>query len=225
MKILLVENNKKLALSIAKHLKAEFFTVDHAYDGLECETLAHISSYDIILLDIGLPLQDGWTTCKNMRKKGITIPVLMLTAYGEISDKVKGFECGADDYLTKPFHIEELIARIHALMRRPHPFKSPTIEYSGVAFDPAAHRVTRNGKEITLNAKEFSLLDLLLRTPEKIVTRDKIMDTVWDMNADPRSNVIDALVKQLRSKIDKGFDVELIHTVRGFGYTISNRGN
>jgi DNA-binding response OmpR family regulator len=147
----------------------------------------------------------------------------MLTALVDISDKVKGLDCGADDYLTKPFHAAELTARIRALLRRAPLHSLPVFEKFGVTIDIASHSAFREGKEFSLSIKEFSLLELLMKNSEKIVTRDRIMDSLWDMNCDPKSNVIDATVKLLRAKIDKGFSVPLIHTVRGIGYRFSTK--
>ncbi|MDD5673095.1 MAG: response regulator transcription factor [Chitinivibrionales bacterium] len=223
MRILLVEDDKKLAASIAKNLRAEGFAVDHAYDGLQGEEFAAVNTYDVIILDIGLPLQDGWTTTAHIRRDKITTPILMLTARDDVADKVKGLNSGADDYLTKPFHGAELVARIRALMRRPLPVVQPVIEKFGITFDPSSHRVKRESKDIILSAKEFALLELLMRSPGRIVSRETIMESVWDMNFDPRSNVVDALVKLLRNKMDKGFSKPLIHTLRGIGYQLADK--
>ena len=223
MKLLLVEDDKKLAASIAKNLRAECFAVDHAGDGIHGEELAAVNTYDVIILDIGLPKQDGWTTCTNLRRDKITTPILMLTARDDVADKVKGLNSGADDYLTKPFHGAELVARIHALMRRPFPVRQPVIEKFNVTLDPASHQVKREGSDIALSAKEFALLELLMRSPGRIVSRETIMESVWDMNFDPRSNVVEALVKLLRQKIDKGFGKPLIHTLRGVGYQFAEK--
>jgi two-component system, OmpR family, response regulator len=224
MKLLLIEDDKKLAASIAKNLRAECFAVDHAGDGIEGEELAAINSYDVIILDIGLPRQDGWTTTANLRRANIPTPILMLTARDDVADKVKGLNSGADDYLTKPFHGEELVARIHALMRRPLPVRQAIIEKYKVTLDPATHQVKREGQEIALSPKEFALLELLMRSG-RIVSREMIMESVWDMNFDPQSNVVDALVKLLRQKIDKGFKRPLIHTLRGVGYQFVDKNN
>jgi DNA-binding response OmpR family regulator len=223
MKLLLVEDDKKLAASMAKNLRAECFAVDQAGDGIEGEELAAVNSYDVIILDIGLPKQDGWTTCANLRRDKIATPILMLTARDDVADKVKGLNSGADDYLTKPFHGDELVARIHALMRRPVIVSQPVMEKFKVMLDPATHQVKREGKEIALSAKEFALLELFMRFPGRIVSRETIMESVWDQNFDPQSNVVDALVKLLRQKIDKDFHKPLIHTLRGVGYQFAEK--
>jgi two-component system OmpR family response regulator len=218
MKLLLIEDDRTLAASLTKNLKAESFVVDHAFDGIDGEELASISNYDCILLDIRLPKQDGIVTCKHLRKQGILIPILMLTALDDVTDKVRGLDSGADDYLTKPFSVAELAARIRALSRRQPLERSTVIERHGVVLDPAAHSVRRDGIAIPLGPREFAFLELLITRCGRIVSRDTIMEQLWDMNADPCSNVIDAQIKLLRRKIDKGFPFPLIHTIRGFGY-------
>jgi DNA-binding response OmpR family regulator len=177
----------------------------------------------VIILDIGLPRQDGWTTCVHLRRDGLKTAILMLTARGEIQDRVKGLDSGADDYLGKPFHVAELVARIRALMRRPPAVRSSIIERHGVTLDPASHEVERDGHAISLTAKEFALLELLMRSEKAIVTRFAVMESLWDMNADPRSNVIDATVKLLRRKIDKNYSTPLIHTIRGVGFRFGHK--
>jgi len=225
MKLLLVEDDRRLASAIAKNLRMESFVVDHAYDGLEAEELAAIGTYDVIILDVGLPKQNGFVTSANLRRDGISTPILMLTAMDDVSDKVKGLDSGADDYLAKPFHTAELVARIRALMRRPQQVACTIFEKFGVTINPANREVHREGKEIMLSAKEYALLELLVRRPGEIVTRETIMESLWDMNDDPHSNVIDAAVKLLRHKIDKGFSFPLIHTVRGIGYRFTKDAN
>lgn len=223
MKLLLIEDDKKLAASMVKNLRAESFAVDHACDGIEGEELAAINTYDVIILDIGLPRQDGWTTTANLRREKIATPILMLTARDDVADKVKGLNCGADDYLTKPFHGDELVARIHALMRRPTQVSQPVVQKFNVTLDPATHEVKREGREIALSAKEFALLELFMRSPGRVISRETIMESIWDQNFDPQSNVVDALVKLLRQKIDKGFKKPLIHTLRGVGYQFAEK--
>jgi DNA-binding response OmpR family regulator len=225
MKLLLVEDDRTLAASLAKNLKAESFIVDHAYDGVEGEESALVNCYDAIILDIGLPKQDGLQTCAKLRRNGIAVPILMLTARDDVADKIKGLNSGADDYLTKPFHTAELVARLRALLRRPRPVMNMVIERSGVSLDSASHRVLRDGREISLSVKEFALLELLMRSAGRIITREAIMESLWDMNYDPRSNVIDAVVKLLRQKIDRGYSTPLINTVRGIGYRFAEEGS
>jgi len=225
MRILLIEDDLKLSASIAKHLRAESIAVDIAPDGRKGEELAHINAYDVILLDIMMPHQDGWTTCKNLRKEKVATPILMLTALDDIEDKIRGLDTGADDYLPKPFHIGELLARIRALARRRTEVRSTNIEKFGLRLDIATHRAYRDGKEIILTSKEFALLELFIMHPGKILTRETISEHLWDMNFEPRSNVIESFVRFLRQKIDKGFETSLIQTVRGAGYVFSDKKN
>jgi two-component system OmpR family response regulator len=218
MRILLVEDDRKLAAGIAKSLKAEDFSVDHAYDGVEGEQCASVNHYDAIILDIRLPKQDGFTTCSNLRNRNICTPILFLTAVDEVADKVKGLNCGGDDYLTKPFSTAELVARIHALGRRPVQVRLPVMNHFGVTLDTASHQVHRDGEEIFLSVKEFALLELFMKHPGEIIAREMIIDTLWDIHSFPQSNVVDALVKLLRMKMDNEDHTSLIHTVRGVGF-------
>jgi DNA-binding response OmpR family regulator len=222
MRILLIEDDSKLSASIAKHLRADSFAVDVAGDGRKGEEFAHINEYDVILLDIMLPHQDGWTTCKNLRRTNVLTPILMLTALDDVDDKIRGLDSGADDYLPKPFHIGELLARIRALARRKTEVGTANIEHYGLRLDTATHKAYRNGKEIILTSKEFALLELFMMHPGKIVSRETISEHLWDMNFEPRSNVIESFVRFLRQKIDQGFDTSLIQTVRGAGYIFSD---
>lgn len=222
MRVLIVEDDKKIAASVAKNLKAEGYAVDIAEDGVKGEMQAKVNEYDVILLDVMLPKRDGWTVCSRLRKEGILTPILMLTALNDVSDKIKGLDSGADDYLPKPFHIGELLARIRSLSRRSLQVKTSLIECFGVVLDQSTHKVSRGGKEVLLSAKEFALLELFMTHPKKILTRDTISEHVWDMNFERNSNVIESFVKFLRQKVDKGFSPSLIHTVRGAGYVFSD---
>jgi DNA-binding response OmpR family regulator len=222
MRILLIEDDSKLSASIAKHLRAESFAVDIAGDGKRGEEFAHVNEYDVILLDIMLPHQDGWTTCKNLRRAHVLTPILMLTALDDVDDKIRGLDSGADDYLPKPFHIGELLARIRALARRRTEVRTTDIFHFGLRLDIATHRAYRDGKEIVLTSKEFALLELFMMNPGKILSRETISEHLWDMNFEPRSNIIESFVRFLRQKIDKGFDTSLIQTVRGAGYIFSD---
>ena len=222
MRILLIEDDRILSESIARNLRAESYAVDPAYDGLRGEELAKVNEYDAILLDVMLPKQDGWTTCGNLRRARISTPILMLTALSDVGDKIKGLDSGADDYLVKPFHTGELLARIRSITRRPTDVKSARIERAGLVLDLNLHKAVREGREIPLTAKEFALLELFMMNPDKILSRETISEHLWDMNFEPRSNVIESFVKFLRQKVDKGFDRALIHTVRGAGYLFSD---
>ena len=223
MRILLIEDDNKIAATLKKSLKAEGFAVDVAHDGLKGEELAVINDNDVILLDVLLPKQDGWTTCRKIREQKVLTPILMLTALDDVEDKIKGLDSGADDYLAKPFHAGELLARIRSLARRRTEVRSADIEQFGLRLEMKTHRVFRNGKEISLSAKEFALLELFMMHPNEIISRQRISEHLWDMNFEPRSNVIESFVKFLRQKVDKGFKTQLIHTSRGSGYFFSDR--
>ncbi|HTX17167.1 MAG TPA: response regulator transcription factor [Bacteroidota bacterium] len=222
MRVLLVEDDRKLSASLAKSLRAEGFVVDIARDGVAGEELAKVNANDVIVLDLMLPKQDGWTTCVNLRKAKVLTPILMLTALDDVADKIKGLESGADDYLPKPFHFGELVARLRSLSRRRTDVRTPLIERFGLTLDVNTHKAYRQGKEISLTTKEFVLLEYFMMNPARILSREAIAEHVWDMNFDPRSNVIESFVKFLRQKIDRGFDRQLIRTVRGSGYLFSD---
>ena len=223
MRILLIEDDRKVAAAVSKNLKAESFAVDVADDGLKGEEFASINEYDVIILDVMLPVQDGWTTCANLRRDKIMTPILMLTALGDVSDKIKGLDTGADDYLTKPFHFGELLARIRSLARRKSEVRTALVEKFGLRLDINTHKAYREGQEITLTAKEFALLELFMLNTGRILSRETISEHLWDMNFERRSNVIESFVKFLRQKIDRDFERPLIHTVRGVGYTFSDQ--
>ncbi len=222
MRILLIEDDQNISFSLAKRLKAEGYAVDVARDGIRGEEMACTNDNDVILLDLMLPGQDGWTVCSNLRKKGILTPILMLTALGDVEDKILGLDKGADDYLPKPFHFGELLARIRSLTRRTTDIRSSVVEKFGLQLDLGTHAARREGRDISLTSKEFALLELFVRNAGKIVSREMISEHLWDMNFEPRSNVIESFVKFLRQKVDKGFAQPLIHTVRGAGYLFSD---
>jgi len=221
MRILLIEDNRKIAGALSKSLRAEGYAVDVANDGVSGEELALVNDNDVIILDVLLPRQDGWTTCTHLREKKILTPILMLTALDDVNDKIKGLDSGADDYLSKPFHFGELLARIRSLTRRGTEVRSTAIEKFGLTLDVNTHKAVREGREVPLTAKEFALLELFIMHPGKILSREMISEHLWDMNFEPRSNVIESFVKFLRQKVDKGFSTQLIHTVRGAGYRFS----
>ena len=223
MRVLLIEDDPKITRALVKTLRAEGYAVDTAPDGIQGEALAKVNDNDIILLDLMLPRQDGWTTCANLRRANVKTPILMVTALDDVDDKIAGLDMGADDYLVKPFHTGELLARMRSLTRRPTSARTAIIEQHGVTIDTSTRRASRNGKEISLTAREFSLLELFLLHADTVVTRAMITEHLWDMNFEPRSNVIEAFVKFLRQKIDQDFETPLIHTVRGSGYIFSDR--
>jgi DNA-binding response OmpR family regulator len=218
----LIEDDTRIAAAITKHLKAEGYAVDVAADGLTGEELAKVNDNDVIILDLMLPRQDGWKTCSQIRRAGVLTPILMLTALDSIDDRIAGLDLGADDYLPKPFHYGELLARIRSLARRRTEVRSAVIERFGLRLDTSNRRAWREGNEIPLTAKEFSLLELFMMNPDKVLTRETISEHLWDMNFEPRSNVIESFVRFLRQKIDRGYDTPLIHTVRGAGYRLSD---
>ena len=220
MRILVIEDEKKLAGFIRKGLVEQSYSVDVAYDGMRGFVLASQNDYDLIILDIILPKLDGWTTCRKIRKDGITTPILMLTALGETDDKVKGLDSGADDYLTKPFEFAELLARVRAILRRKYSQNETILRVAGLILDPARHILERDGKTIKVSPKEFALLEYLMHNQGKVMTRTQISEHVWDIDFDRGSNVIDVYIKSLRQKVDKGFSGRLIHTVIGVGYVL-----
>jgi DNA-binding response OmpR family regulator len=223
MKILIVEDDKELSNLIAKRLKDEGFTVQQAFDAEEGISYATYDNYDVIILDIMLPKMSGYQIIEYLKNKKIKTPILVLSAKGEIEDKVKGLQLGADDYLTKPFSFPELIARIQVLIRRSKNIEEISkLKYADLTMDLFKKEVYRNGKKIDLTAKEFELLKYLLENAERIVTRNMILENVFDIDFDIESNVVDVHIHRLRDKVDKSFEKKLIHTVRGFGYVLKS---
>ncbi|MEP7147237.1 MAG: response regulator [bacterium] len=220
MNILIIEDEKKIAEFMRKGLKEQLFNVEVANDGLMGQRLAQLNDYDVIVLDILLPKQDGWTTCNNIRMEGIKTPIMMLTSLGQTSDKVKGLNLGADDYLAKPFEFKEFLARIRALVRRGSTEKQSVLKIDNLILDSAEHIVKRNNISIKLTSKEFALLEYLLKNKKRVMSRTQISESVWGLDFDRGSNVVDTYIKFLRQKIDKGFPRKLIHTVIGVGYVL-----
>lgn len=223
MRILLIEDDKRIAAAVSKNLRAEGYAVDIACDGIVGEEFAKINDNDLIILDVMLPRQDGWITCSKLRKQNILTPILMLTALDDVQDKIRGLDTGADDYLVKPFHFGELLARIRSLVRRTTEVRTAAIEKFGLRLDVNTHKAFREDREIFLTAKEFSLLELFMLHPNTILSRARISEHLWDMNFEPRSNVIESFVKFLRRKVDRGYKRQLIHTIRGAGYMFSDQ--
>lgn len=217
---MIVEDEKKVASFIKKGLEEEYFSVDTAHNGKDGLELASTEEYDLIILDVMIPYMDGITVTKELRKRKILTPVLLLTVNDSVNDKVEGLDAGADDYLTKPFAFEELTARVRALMRRVEAQKSSTLSAADLKVDLISHSVTRNNNEITLTQKEFSILEYLLRNKNRIVSRIKLIEHVYDYHFDTETNVIDVYINKLRTKIDHDYDKKLIHTVRGSGYIL-----
>jgi len=225
MHILVVEDEQRLAQLLRRVLTEERHSVDLAYDGKSGLDLAENDTYDAVILDVMLPGMDGIAVCRQMRQDRIMTPVLMLTARGAVEDRVRGLNVGADDYLTKPFAMEELLARVNALLRRRNrPFEntSTQLQVADVTLDLIAHEARRAGRIIELTAKEFALLEYLMRHPGQVLTRTQITDAVWRYDLDNLSNVVDIYIHYLRDKIDQGFSRPLIKTVRGVGYKIES---
>lgn len=220
MRLLVVEDEKKLAGFIKKGLEEEGYAVDVTHDGEEGLALALDRVHDMIILDLSLPRMDGLQVLQSLRKKNVMTPVLLLTVRSTIEDKVSGLDAGADDYLTKPFAFEELVARVRALLRRGGGSGPSRLRYGDLILDPVRRTVFRGETRIELTAKEFALLEYFLRNPERVLSRTMILDHVWDYDFDPETNVIDVYVNYLRKKIDADRKTRLIHTVRGAGYVL-----
>jgi two-component system, OmpR family, response regulator len=221
VRLLVVEDDVKIASFILKGLRSAGYAVDHALDGEAGLDLALSEPYDGIVVDIMLPKRDGLSLIRQLRNGQVNTPVLILSARGEVDDRVKGLETGADDYLTKPFAFSELLARVQALIRRAGGISEPTrLSVAELSVNLLTREVIRDGKNIALQPLEFSLLEYLMRHAGRIVSKTMIMEHVWDYHFDPQTNVVEARISRLRDKIDKGFEKKLIHTVRGVGYVL-----
>jgi heavy metal response regulator len=218
MRILVVEDQPSLLKTIARRLQEDGYSVDTANDGEEGLDFALVSDYDCIVLDIMLPVIDGMTVLKRLRENNIVTPVLFLTAKDAIEDRVRGLDLGADDYLIKPFSFDELLARIRALLRRQSISRETVIKIKDLTLDTNTHAVTRGGKPIELTAKEYAVLEYLMRNKGRLLTRSQIADHVWNYDFEGNSNIVDVYIRYLRRKIDDGFEDKLIQTVRGSGY-------
>jgi DNA-binding response OmpR family regulator len=216
MRILVVEDEHKIANSIKKGLEQEGYPTDTVYDGIEGYDLASSEPYDIIVLDLMLPQMDGLTIVKKLREENIHTPVLILTAKGQLEDRVEGLNSGADDYLVKPFAFSELLARIKALARRPKQSLGKILKIGNLTLDPISYEVKKGGKKVNLSKKEYVLLEYLMRHPGKIISKEQIINGVWDYDADILPNTVEVYIGYLRNKIGR----EIIQTVRGFGYKI-----
>jgi heavy metal response regulator len=220
MRLLVVEDEVKVAGFIRRGLEEEGYAVDVCHDGEEGLRMGLDRVHDLIILDVLLPGMDGLEVLKELRRKGIATPVLVLTVRATIEDKVLGLDSGADDYLTKPFSFQELVARVRALLRRRIETEPPVLQVADLILDPVRRVVTRGDDRIDLTPKEFALLDYLMRNPGRVLTRTMIIDHVWSYDFDPLTNVIDVYVNYLRKKIDAGREPRLIHTIRGAGYVL-----
>lgn len=223
MKILLVEDEQKLSSALSKGLSLEGYTVDVIPDGKKALTRIslHRSDYDLIILDLMLPSMDGYEICKQVREWNITVPILILTARAETDTKVQLLLSGADDYLVKPFSFAELVARVRALLRRPQEALPEKLKVGEIELNPGDRKVTRSGKEIPLTLKEFGLLEYFMRHPNQVVNREDLLNHLWDFNYVGFSNVVDVHVKNLRRKLDSGYDRSVLETVRGIGYRLA----
>jgi two-component system OmpR family response regulator len=220
VRVLIVEDQPKLAALLARGLREEGHAADIAERGEDAAWMALAARYDVIVLDIMLPGIDGLETCRQLRLREVWTPVLMLTARDAVGDRVIGLDAGADDYLTKPFSFEELLARLRALHRRSPAERPVTVEVGELRLDPAAHRAWRGETELDLSAKEFALLELLMRRPGNVLSRGQLLEGAWDMAYERRSNIVDVYIRHLREKIDRPFGSDTIETVRGVGYRL-----
>jgi two-component system copper resistance phosphate regulon response regulator CusR len=220
MRILVVEDEREAAAVLARGLREQSFAVDVVHDGPAALEQASINDYDLVVLDLMLPGMSGLQVCRRLRSTQVAVPILMLTARGEPDERVAGLDAGADDYLPKPYHFPELLARIRALLRRGPSLASAVISIDDLSVDTRARRVTRGGEGVSLTTKEYALLDYLARRQGDVVTRGEIAEHVWDDSFDPMSNLIEVYIQRLRRKIDDGRAVKLIHTRRGTGYVL-----
>lgn len=220
MRILVVEDDKKVASFLEQGLREDGYSVDVAYDGTEGETLAHVNDYDLLILDVMLPGKNGVDIVRGLRRKNTPVPILLLTARDAAEDVVRGLDAGADDYLTKPFRFEVLLARVRALIRRGGAKRTEALRYADLELDRIQHTATRSSRDLKLTAREFQLLEYFLLHSEEVVRRTHLLEKVWDLSFDPMSNVVDVHVAKLRQKLRAGGDPPLIHTVRGVGYVL-----
>jgi DNA-binding response OmpR family regulator len=220
MRVLVVEDERKVANFIKHGLEEERYVVDTAYDGISALEIIMNNHFDAIVLDVMLPGKDGFTLLKEMRDSGIATPVIMLTARANVEDRVAGLDLGADDYLPKPFSFDELAARLRSILRRSSPEKSTKLRSGDLILDTVSHLAYRQGREIELTTKEYSLLEYMLRNKNRILSRSTITQHVWKHNFDPESNIIDVYIKRLRSKIEKPGEKPLIQSIRGVGYRL-----
>jgi DNA-binding response OmpR family regulator len=220
MRVLVVEDEKKTASFVRKALQAEGFAVDVCYNGDDALAAVRATPFDGIVLDIMLPGRDGLSVLRQLRERKSTIPVLLLSARGEVNERVEGLNAGADDYLPKPFELAELVARVRALTRRSGENKSTVLRVADLTLDTVTHRAQRGGADIELTAREYRLLEFLMRSPGRLCGRMMILEKVWDYDFDPGTNLVDVYIRRLREKIDATFEPKLLHTVRGAGYVL-----
>jgi DNA-binding response OmpR family regulator len=220
VRILVVDDDERLCSVVERGLTEEGYAVDTAHDGEEGERLARINDYDLVVLDIMMPRLDGLSVCRNLRRTHNDVPILMLTAKDAVPDRVVGLDSGADDYLVKPFAFDELVARVRALTRRSAPARTPTLAVGDLVLDTVSHRVHRGGREIQVTAKEYAVLEYLIRNPGALITRGMIEEHAWNNDFDSVSNLVDVYIRRLRWKIDTEGEESLIETLRGAGYRL-----
>ena len=220
MRILIIEDNRRLNDSLGKALTEDGYAVDAAYDGVEGEDMVLLTPYDVIILDVMLPKRDGIEVCRSLRDQKIATPILMLTARDSLDDKVLGLDSGADDYLVKPFEIKELRARLRALLRRDSDEKGGNLILVDLRIDPASHYAWRGERPLDLTAKEYALLEYMMRNPNRLITREMVVAHLWDYGQTIASNVVDVYIRRLRRKVDDPYSTKLIETVRGAGYRL-----
>ena len=223
MHILIAEDEAKTSAYLVKGLTENGYTVDTAADGRGALRLAQEHVYDALVMDVMLPLLDGWSVVQALRAAGNRTPVLFLTARDRVEDRVRGLELGGDDYLVKPFAFSELLARLRSLLRRGSQFQSEVLRVADLAIDPVRHQVERAGQKLHLTPKEFALLALLARKPGRVLARVEIAESVWGVDFDTQTNVVDVVIRRLRAKVDAPFDCPLIHSMRGMGYVLEKR--
>lgn len=220
MRVLVVEDEQKINRTLCQALREESYAVDAAFDGEEAEELTEINDYDLIILDIMLPKKDGLQVCTGIRQRGLRTPILLLTAKDSFEDRVQGLDSGADDYLVKPFHMGEMMARVRALLRRGSLATSTRLQVADLILDTRSHRVTRSEQPVELTSKEYAMLEYFMRHPDQVLTRTMISEHVWDDAFDSFSNIIDVYIRRLRRKIDDISATKLLHTIRGSGYLL-----
>ena len=221
MRLLVVEDEQKVASFLKRGLEEVGHVVDVAHTGTDGEYLASVNPYEVLVIDCMLPDKDGRQVCRELRAAGNSTPVLLLTAKDTTSDRILGFDSGADQYFTKPFDFNELLARIRALGRHTRPVPLRALVVADLEIDPASRRVARGGRDIALTTKEYQLLELLVRRAGQVISRTEIIQQVWDMHHDPTTNAVDVLIKHLRDKVDRNFEPKLLRTIRGLGYTVA----
>ncbi|MGH8892310.1 MAG: response regulator transcription factor [Actinomycetes bacterium] len=224
MRVLVAEDDVRMAAALMRGLRGEGMAVDVAGTGAEALELAAVTSYDVVVLDVMLPGGDGFETCRRLRADGLWVPVIMLTARASVHDRVKGLDSGADDYLTKPFSLAELLARMRALVRR-GPVERPTeLTVGSLRLDPASREVHRGEERIDLSAREFALLETFMRRPGQVFSQSQLLEAAWDLGYEQKSNVVEVYVRYLRQKIDRPFGLSSLETVRGTGYRLRKDG-